>query len=425
MNTNHSSIKCPNCGTDVNIEEGIYSQMKSKFDGDIAIERKKYQQAMYDLNFQQEQLQEKEKHFEKKLSTELETKLSEAKLKLQESMTKDIKATLIAENSLQIKQLQDELSTKSKQVQELNESKAKIAKLQRDNQEIESKVKADSQIELNKLLDAQKLQSQKDAQELNDSKLKIKDEQLDQVRKQLDDALRKAEQGSQQIQGEAQEKSIESFLELTFKYDDVQEVKKGAFGADCIQTINTPDFNSCGKICYESKNTKTFSNDWIKKLKQDMLDAGADVGVLVTTVLPKEMDRMGFIDGVWVCNYDEFKGSAALIRDGVIGVYKASKSQENRADKTSLLYSYFTGKEFSMQLASIVEGFVQMQTELDKQRRSVMASWKRQQKYIDSVLINTTNMYGSIKGIAGNAIADIQTLELEHLDDEDIKDDDD
>ena len=221
-----------------------------------------------------------------------------------------------------------------------------------------------------------------------------------------------------QIQGEAQETSIEDYLQLNFKYDVIEEVSKGAFGADCIQTINIPGFQNCGKICYESKNTKSFSNDWIKKLKHDMLEANADVGVLVTAAMPKDMQRMGYIDGIWVCSYEEFKGSAALIREAVIGVYKASRSQENRADKMSLLYSYFTGNEFSMQLQSIVEGFVAMQEELNKQKRSVMASWKRQQKHIDSVLLNTTNMYGSIKGIAGNAIANVEALELEHFEEE-------
>ena len=149
-----------------------------------------------------------------------------------------------------------------------------------------------------------------------------------------------------------------------------------------------------------------------------MLEAGAEVGVLVTAVYPKDMDRMGFIDGIWVCSYEEFKGSVALLRQKVIETYIATKSQENRADKMGLLYSYFTSNEFSMQLRSIVDGFMLMQDELNKQKRSVMASWKRQQKHIDSVLINTTNMYGFIKGIAGNAIESVEALELEYVEDE-------
>jgi len=416
-----STIKCPNCATEINIEEALYSQLQTKFDVDREAERKKYKDAMDKLHDQQTALQTQEQEFSKKLNDALTSQLATEKVKLQASITKDLKDRLSSENALQLKQLQEELDAKSKQVQELNASKATIAKLQRENGEIESRIKAEAQVELNKQLEVEKEKALKSAQEINALKLKEKDEQLEQIKKQLDDAKRKAEQGSMQIQGEAQEKSIEEYLEINFKYDDIQEVSKGAFGADCIQTINTLDFQNCGKICYESKNTKTFSNDWIKKLKHDMLESGADVGVLVTAAMPKDMDRMGYIDGIWVCSYEEFKGTVALIRESVVAIYKASKSQENRSDKMSLLYTYFTSNEFSMQLQSIVEGFVAMQDELNKQKRSVMASWKRQQKQIDTVLINTTGMYGSIKGIAGNAIESVKALELEYDDEEEIE----
>ncbi len=416
--TTQNTIVCPNCGTEINIEEALYTQLQKKFNRDMNKERKKYKEAMELLHTKEQNLKNEQIQFDKKLSDALAQQLQIEKFKLQNSISKEIKANLEQENALQLKQLQEELNVKSKQVQDLNASKAKIAKLERENAEIESKVKADIAIEFNKQLEEEKQKAQKAAQEMSELKLKAKEEQLQQVKNQLEDAQRKAQQGSQQIQGEAQEHSIEDYLEFLFKYDNIQEIKKGAFGADCIQTINTPDFQNCGKICYESKNTKTFGNDWIAKLKHDMLDAGADIGVLVTATYPKGMDRMGFIDGIWVCSYEEFKGSAALLRQRVIEVYIAAKSQENKADKMSLLYSYFTSQEFSLQLKSIVEGFVAMQEELNKQKRSIMASWRRQQKHIDTVLLNTTNMYGSIKGIAGNALENVHALELEYDEDE-------
>ena len=416
MTTQSSIIICPHCNSEINIEEALYSQLKLKFERDMNKERKRYKEVMKDLNNQKEELRNKEIEFNAKLQNAVNRKLQEDRVKLQEQLAKEIRASIAAENSLHLKQLQEELQEKSKQVQELNATKATIAKLQREKDEIASKIKADSAIELNKQLELEKQKLQKEAEEAHALKLREKDEQLDQIKKQLDDAKRKAEQGSMQIQGEVQERSIEEYLLSKFKYDTVEEISKGAFGADCIQTINTLDFQNCAKICYESKNTKSFGKDWIAKLKHDMVEAGADVGVLVTSVYPKDMDRMGFMDGIWICSYDEFKGSVALIREGLIGIYKATLSQENRADKMSLLYSYFTSSEFSMQLNAIVDGFIQMQEELNKQKRSVMASWKRQQKQIDTVLLNTTSMYGSIKGIAGNAIEHVAALELEYMD---------
>ena len=411
---NQTVIKCSKCGHEVNIEEALYTQLQKKFDIDMQIKRNEYKEALSKFNEQKAALESDVAEFEKKLKFQLEARLREEEIKLKSELTKSIRDKVTAESALQIKELQEELTTKSKQVQELNASKATIARLEREKLEIESKVKADTALEYNRLLEEQKLKIKQETQELQAMKLKEKDEQIQQIKKELENATRKAEQGSMQIQGEAQEKNIEEFLALHFKYDEIHEVSKGAFGADCVQTINTLDFQNCGKICYESKNTKSFSSDWIKKLKLDMLEAGADVGVLVTSVKPKDMQRMGFVEGIWVCSYEEFKGSVALMRESLISIHKATLSQENKAEKMHLLYSYFTGKEFSMQLNTIVTEFVAMQDELNKQKRSFMASMKRQQKHIDSVLISTTSMYGSIKGIAGNAIENVELLELEY-----------
>jgi len=209
-----------------------------------------------------------------------------------------------------------------------------------------------------------------------------------------------------------QELAIEEWLASQFPFDTIGEVKKGAFGADCVQVVHTREAQNCGTICYESKNTKAWSGEWIGKLKHDMLKANADIGVLVTSVYPPNVERMGFVDGVWVCSLEEFKGSVSLLRQSLINTHKVMKKEENRTDKMSLLYTYLTGNEFSLQLSAIVNGFTAMQEELEKEKRSLMASWKRRQKLIDGVLMNTTEMYGSLQGIAGNVIGNIHALEL-------------
>jgi hypothetical protein len=248
--------------------------------------------------------------------------------------------------------------------------------------------------------------------------LKAKDEKIAQMAKSIEDAKRKAEQGSMQIQGEALELAIELWLSSQFPFDTVDEVKKGAFGADCVQTIHTRELQNCGVICYESKNTKSWSDAWVTKLKQDMLKVNADLGVLVTSVLPNGMERMGFVDGIWVCSLDEFKGSVSLLRESLIRVHKTVQKEENKSDKMTLLYNYMTGNEFSMQMKAIVDGFMKMQEELEKEKRSLMASWKRREKTIDGVLMNTTEMYGALQGIAGSsAIVHIDALELPYDDD--------
>ena len=143
-----------------------------------------------------------------------------------------------------------------------------------------------------------------------------------------------------------------------------------------------------------------------------MREKGADIGVLVTDVYPRGFERICLIDGVWVCSLEEFKGLAFVLRENIIRLHVASKSQENKSDKMGLLYAYLTGNEFKMQVEAIVEGFSQLKVDLDSEKRAMTRIWKQREKQIEKVMENTINMYGSIKGIAGNAIANIQTLEL-------------
>lgn len=426
-----NTIKCPNCGTHIDIDEIFYHQIEEKFKqqhlqdqkklkDEIEAKRKEYKTHLDTLKVKEDALKEEKEKFDDELR-----KATHAQLKLERAKLQDeLKKELVEEQSESMALLQKELEEKSKQVQELNASKAMIEKLKREKEEVASAAKVEAQKMLNDELklekeklakQAQELKEQtlKDLREVNELELKAKDEQIAQMAKSIEDAKRKAEQGSMQIQGESLELAIEAWLSSQFPFDTVDEVKKGAFGADCVQTIHTRELQNCGTICYESKNTKAWSDGWVTKLKQDMLKVNADIGVLVTSVYPNGMERMGFVDGIWVCNLAEFKGSVSLLRESLIRVHKTVQREENRGDKMTLLYNYLTGNEFSMQMNSIVEGFMTMQTELDKERRSLMASWKRRQKLIDGVLQNTTEMYGSLQGIAGSgALGHIEALEL-------------
>ena len=419
-----TTIKCPNCQTDIDINKILYHQLEEEIKQKNLQEQKKlqkeadkkekeYQKALNELKAKEDSIQAQLDRFDEELQQATQKQLKIEKQRLQDELKREI----LEEQSKSMALLEKELKEKSEQVKELNETKAQIAKLQREKEEIASKAKLEAQLALDEELKLEKAKIAKILEEQNELKLKQKDEQLEQIKRELENARRKAEQGSMQIQGEALELAIESWLSSQFPFDNIDEVKKGAFGADCVQTIHTREIQNCGVICYESKNTKAWSDSWIPKLKQDMISVNADLGVLVTSIYPKGMERMGFVDGIWVCSLDEFKGSSSLLRESLIRINKTMQSQENRSDKMSLLYNYMTSNEFAMQMRAIVDGFIKMQEELDKEKRSLMASWKRRQKTIDGVLANTTEMYGSLQGIAGSgAIAHIEALELSNLD---------
>src|ERR1035437_8164739 len=215
-----------------------------------------------------------------------------------------------------------------------------------------------------------------------------------------------------QLQGEVQELAIEEWLVAQFPLDTIEEIKKGARGGDCIQIINTRTHQNCGSVYYESKRTKEFQASWIEKFKSDIRDRGADLGVLVTDAMPVDMDRMGLRDGIWICSFDEFKGLCAVLRESIIQISTAISSQENKGDKMHMLYDYLTGNTFRLQVEAIVEGFTQMKSDLESEKRAMQSIWKKREKQIDKVTVNTIDMHASIKGIAGNAIQAVKLLEL-------------
>lgn len=409
---NENQIKCPNCSTSVDVQDILSHQLeeeiKQKYQAQINQEKKKHDTAQEQLrqeklNFEQKKKRENEL-FQERLESQLKADKKEIEIRL--------KQKLKGEQEEQFEALQKELNEKSEQVKELNRSKAEIEKLKREKGELKEAAEAEAQKKLNDILIAEKEKIKKSEEDKNELRFKEMQKQLEDQKKLTEEMKRKQEQGSMQLQGEVQELAIEEWLATKFPLDTIEEIKKGARGGDCIQIVHTRSQQNCGTIYYESKRTKDFQPSWIEKFKADIRDRGANIGVLVTEVMPSDMDRMGLRDGIWICNYDEFKGLCTVLREGILQVNNAIVTQENKGDKMDLLYDYLTSSTFRMSIEAIVEGFTQMKTDLDSEKRSMQRIWKQREKQIEKVVINTIDMYGSVKGIAGNAIQSVKALEL-------------
>ena len=308
--------------------------------------------------------------------------------------------------------MQKELNEKSEQIKELNRTKVEIEKLKREKAELKEAIEAESQKKLNEILIAEKEKIRKIEEDKNELRFKELQMQLEAQKRLTEEMKRKQDQGSMQMQGEVQELAIEEWLAVKFPLDTIEEIKKGARGGDCIQIVHTRTEQNCGTIYYESKRTKDFQPSWIEKFKADIRDKGANIGVLVTEVMPSDMDRLGLKDGIWICNYEEFKGLCAVLRESIIQVSTAISTQENKGDKMDMLYDFLTSSTFRMQIEAIVEGFTSMKIALDGEKRAMQRIWKEREKQIEKVVTNTIDMYGSIRGIAGNAIQSVKALEL-------------
>jgi hypothetical protein len=409
---NKTQIKCPNCGTSIDVQDILAHQLeeeiKQKYQLQLADEKKK-------VDLEQEKLSKAKEEFEqnKKQENELFQERIESKLKDErKAIEEKLKKKLVEEQSDQFQALQKELNEKSEQIKELNRTKAEIEKLKRENAEVKESVEAESQKKLNEILISEKDKIRRAEEEKNELRFKELQKQLEDQRKLTEEMKRKQDQGSMQLQGEVQELAIEEWLSVQFPLDTIEEIKKGARGGDCIQIVNTRSRQNCGKIYYESKRTKDFQSNWIEKFKTDMREKNADIGVLVTEAMPSDLNRMGIKDGIWVCSYEEFKGLCAVLRESIIQLSLVASAQENKGDKMHMLYDFLTSNTFRMQVEAIVEGFSSMKEALESEKRAMQRIWKEREKQIEKVITNTIDMYGSIKGIAGNAIQSVKALEL-------------
>jgi hypothetical protein len=416
-------IKCPNCSSEFPLEDALNDELKEN----IEKEKQTLRKQMMDFKKQKEEemLKKEEEHkslaeqqertFQQRMEQELKLQQSEQEAILKKKLTADFENKVkvleqsATENEGKLKE------ARRKELEYLQKEKA----LKEKEEELELTLQRQLMVEREKLKEqfgfeqAERLQVKEQEFQMRTKEL---EKQIEDQKKLVDEMKRKAEQGSMQMQGEVQELLLEELLQSTFPFDLLTPVGKGVRGADCIQTVRNNFGNEAGKIIYESKRTKEFANDWIEKLKADMRQLGADVAVIVTQSMPKDMDRFGEKDGVYICTFSEIRSVALLLRNGLLKVADVRKSGENKGDKMVMLYDYLTGHEFSEQWKAIREGFMSMKLSIQKERDAMERLWKSREKQLEKVLLNAAHIRGSVEGIAG---ADSVNLNL--LDEGDVE----
>lgn len=401
-------IKCPKCGEEIDIENLIKAGAKEALNKELDAQKSEYEKKLKKIE-EDAAIAKKQNEQEKEKAIEEALKQQKEEFKLKENK---LKKSLLDDQKEAMEEMQKELDEKSNQLKEMNKLKAENARIAREKEELKEKIAADTEKEFAIKLIEERQKLQKSAEEKYELQIRELQKQLEDQKLLTEEMKKRQEQGSMQLQGEVQELAIEEYLRENFKYDEVQEVGKGDMGADSLQIIHTLQKQNCGSIYYESKRTKTFKEDWIDKFKRDIQDKGADIGVLVTAVYPKGMSRMGLHDGIYVCTYEEFKALSHILRENIIRISNIADLQENRHEKSALLYNYLTGTEFRLTLETIVNAFVSMQNDLFAEKRAMEKLWKKREKEITKVISATTDMYGSIQGIAGNAVKPVDSLEM-------------
>lgn len=405
--SNNSTVKCPSCHHEFQIGNALAQEIENEIKGRYL---KRFNDDQQKMEAEKARLSKDAELLKQQAENQEQILADKLKLARQQLEQEAIKKAA-GEMHLQMELLNKELNEKS---QKLKESQAKELELMYREKQFNEKVET-----FNLELEKQLLERQKEIEEKvkkieserSDMKIKELEKKLNDQVKMAETMRLKAEQGSMQLQGEVLELALEELLRANFPFDKVEEVAKGVKGADCIHHVRNHLAQPCGKIIYESKRTKAFSNEWIDKLKTDMRSQQADLAILVTETLPKDMDSFGFKDGVWICRFSDIKALSYILRDSLVKINTVVVSQENKADKANLIYSYVTGVEFRQNIEAILEGWLALKDGITREKIQMEKIWKEREKQIDKTLTNTAQFYGSIKGIAGNAVGDIKLLE--------------
>lgn len=315
------------------------------------------------------------------------------------------------EFELQMKQAREDAEEKDSRIKKLIEQITELTQELRQSKKERDEAALEMQKKLHESEDKIRIEAQKKAEEEQHLKILAKDKQLQDTLKELEDARRKLQQGSQQTQGEVFELEFEEMLQREFPHDKIKPVGKGVKGGDVIQEVWDAKGNYNGKILWELKNTKTWSEGWVDKLKNDKRTINAEEAVLITEVLPKELKSAGWRDGIWVTEKHFVIGLASALRASLIQLYYVKNAAKGKDEKVEILYSYISGVEFKHRIEAIIEAFTSMQVEIEKEKRYFSSKWARDEKNIRRVIDNTYGMHGDFKGIIGNNLPTIRGLE--------------
>jgi len=416
------TITCPNCKTEIRLTESLAAPL-------IAATRKQFEQQLAqkdnDIALREQAMREKEKLLaeeKRKLEEQVadqvaeQLKVERARVIAEESKKAKLASAAELDNKLrELVELQEVLKSRDEKLAEAQKAQAELIKKQRElddaKRELELTVEKRVQVGLTEV----RTQAKKEAEEEQKLKVMEKEQTIAAMQKQIEDLKRRAEQGSQQLQGEVQELELENLLRTKFPFDVIEPVPKGEFGGDILHRVVGAGGQSGGTILWELKRTKNWSDGWLVKLRDDQRTAKAEIAVIVSQVLPKGVETFEFVEGVWVTNPRAALPVAMILRQSLLELALARQATEGQQTKTEMVYQYLTGPRFKQRVEAIVEGFSTMQEDLVAEKKAIQRQWAKREIQIEKVMQSTVGMYGDLQGIAGKSLQEIEGLEIKSL----------
>lgn len=408
-------IVCTNCGTEIKLTESLaaplVAEARRHFEQQLAAKETEFGRREGQIRQAQDEIARAKENVDLQVAARIRTEQLRI-AEIEASRARQMVADELGDRERELAELRRMLSVNSDKLAVAQVAHAETLRKQRElddaKRELELTVEKRVQQELATVHERAKIDAEDDLK----AKVSEKEAQIAAMQRRIEDLRRKAEQGSQQLQGEAQEIELESLLRARFPGDLIEEVPKGVFGGDIVHRVTGTAGQACGIILWESKRTKSWSDSWLPKLRDDQRAARADVAVIVSTALPEGVDTFDFVGNVWVVK-PRFAAPVALaLRQGLIDIAGVRLSQEGQQTKMELVYAYLTGSRFRHRVEAIVERFSEMQTDLDRERKAMTRLWAKREEQLRAVLEATAGLYGDLQGIAGRAMPEIESLDV-------------
>jgi hypothetical protein len=408
-------ILCPHCRTEIKLTESLAAPM-------IAAARKQFEAQLAakeaDFGRREAQLRQTRDDLAKARETldeQVATKVSAERTAIAEAEAKKARLALaddLGQRDRQLADLQQMLATNNAKLAEAQQAQTEMLRKQRELEDAKREVELTVEKKVHENLAAVRDKARLEAEDVLKSKVTEKETQIAGMQRQIEDLRRKADQGSQQLQGEALEIELESLLRSRFPRDLIEPVAKGEFGGDVVHRVVGPGGQACGTILWESKRTRNWNDSWLAKLRDDQRAAKAEVALIVSTALPKGIETFDLVDSVWVTEPRFAIPLAIALRQSLIEVAASRQAQEGQQTKMEMVYAYLTGPRFRHRIDAIVEKFTEMQADLDRERKTMTRLWAKREEQLRGVLDSTAGLYGDLQGIAGRAMQEIESLDV-------------
>ena len=416
------TIQCPNCHSEIRLTESLAAPLveatRRQFEQRLSAKDEEIAGRENEVRDKEKILAEARRTLERQVAEQVGARLDIERVRMTAEESRKARQASAAELDAKVREnadLHDELKVRNEKLALAQQAQVELMKKQRALDDARRELELTIQQRVGEGLQEVRMQARREAEDGLQQKVLEKDHTIVSMQKTIEELKRKADQGSQQLQGEVQELELEAVLRMKFPFDSIEPVARGEFGGDIVQRVRNPTGQPSGTILWEMKRTRHWSDAWLVKLREDQRTAQAEVCVLVSHVLPKGVETFHLLDGVWVAHPRCIVPVATVLRHTLLQLSMARQAGDGQQSKTDMVYQYLTGPRFRQRVEAIVEAFSSMQDDLDKERKVIMKQWAKRAEQIERVMNGTVGMYGDLQGIAGKSLQEIDGLDLKAL----------